>query len=126
MLEAEWPAHSSSSQLLWNKLRYVVLGAAHFRRAGLKQASRRLHSSFEGSTNLLDQADRMSRSSLDSHDTAATGELGIFDKFRSKVTSIVRSGNSDGVDPDSAVSSAGLLISGECFSNLTRLLYYFV
>ncbi|GLV31716.1 Calmodulin-binding protein related to a Rab3 GDP/GTP exchange protein [Carabus blaptoides fortunei] len=112
VLEAEWPAHSSSSQLLWNKLRYVVLGAAHFRRAGLKQASRRLHSSTEGSTNLLDQTDRMSRSSLDSHETTNTIETGMFDRFRSKVTSIVRSGNNDGVDAGSALTSAGLLISG--------------
>lgn len=95
VLEAEWPAHSSSSQLLWNKLRYVVLGAAHFRRAGLKQASRRLHASTEGMTNLLDQVDRMSRSSLDSHETGTAGDLGPFDKLRSKVTSIVRPGNTE-------------------------------
>lgn len=48
MLEAQWPAQSSSSQLLWNKLRYVVLGAAHFRWAARRQAARKLSASTEG------------------------------------------------------------------------------
>lgn len=48
VLEAEWPAHSTSSQLLWNKLRYVVLGAAHFRWAAKRRATRKLSVSTEG------------------------------------------------------------------------------
>lgn len=48
VLEAEWPAHSTSSQLLWNKLRYVVLGAAHFRWAAKRRAARKLSVSTEG------------------------------------------------------------------------------
>lgn len=50
VLEAEWPAHSTSSQLLWNKLRYVVLGAAHFRWAAKRHAARKLSASTEGGT----------------------------------------------------------------------------
>lgn len=113
-----------------------MLGAAHFRRAGIKQASRRLHASSDGiyeisrigsklsvvfsGTNLLDQTDRMSRSSLDSHETAVTSEVGMFERLRSKVTSIVKSGNNEGVDVESAVSSAGLLISGNINGNPLR------
>lgn len=48
VLEAEWPAHSTSSQLLWNKLRYVVLGAAHFRWAARRRVARKLSVSTEG------------------------------------------------------------------------------
>lgn len=60
----------------------------------------------------MDQTDRMSRSSLDSHETTSTTEAGMFERFRSKVTSIVRPGNNDALDAESAVTSAGLLISG--------------
>lgn len=55
----------------------------------------------------------MSRSSLDSHETTNTNEGGMFERLRSKVTSIVRPGNQEGVDADSAVTSAGLLMSGK-------------
>ncbi|CAG9857977.1 unnamed protein product [Phyllotreta striolata] len=71
VLEAEWPAYSSSSQLLWNKLRNVVMGAAHFRWAARKKSSIHMSASTEGSTSLLDQTDRAtstSRLSLDSHE----------------------------------------------------------
>ncbi|CAH2087462.1 unnamed protein product [Euphydryas editha] len=41
VLEAEWPQDTpSGSQLLWNKLRVAVLGAARFRRAGAQRAAR--------------------------------------------------------------------------------------
>lgn len=60
----------------------------------------------------MDQTDRMSRSSLDSHEIATTSESKKFERFRSKVTSIVKPGNNEGVDAESAVSSAGLLMSG--------------
>nr|XP_023017327.1 DENN domain-containing protein 4C isoform X2 [Leptinotarsa decemlineata] len=69
VLEAEWPAYSGTSQLLWNKLRNVVIGAAHFKWAARKRAARTLSASTEGGSSLLDQTDRaISRSSLDSHE----------------------------------------------------------
>ncbi|XP_046966815.1 DENN domain-containing protein Crag isoform X4 [Vanessa cardui] len=41
VLEAEWPQDMpSGSQLLWNKLRVAVLGAALFRQAGAQRAAR--------------------------------------------------------------------------------------
>lgn len=48
VLEAEWPAQASSSKLLWNKLSYVVMGAAHFKWAGKTKAARRKVSSDGG------------------------------------------------------------------------------
>ncbi|CAH1118858.1 unnamed protein product [Phaedon cochleariae] len=69
VLEAEWPANSGTSLVLWNKLRNVVMGAAHFRWAARKKAARKLSVSTEGGSSLLDQTDRaISRSSLDSHE----------------------------------------------------------
>jgi pentatricopeptide repeat protein len=42
VLEAEWPSDSIlSSQMRWNRLKNVIMGAAHFKRAGKKFASRR-------------------------------------------------------------------------------------
>ncbi|CAG9790942.1 unnamed protein product [Diatraea saccharalis] len=41
VLEATWPKDMpSGSQLLWNKLRIAVMGAALFRKAGAQRASR--------------------------------------------------------------------------------------
>ncbi|XP_045776028.1 DENN domain-containing protein Crag isoform X2 [Maniola jurtina] len=41
VLEADWPKDmSSGSQLLWNKLRIAVMGAALFRKAGAQRATR--------------------------------------------------------------------------------------
>ncbi|KAK9754949.1 uDENN domain [Popillia japonica] len=95
VLEAEWPAQSSPSQLLWNKLRYVVVAAGHFRYAGRRRAAGKLSTSTEGDTNLLDTADRAaSRSSLDSHETVQSE--GIFDKFRTHIASIVKGANTNG------------------------------
>lgn len=61
---------------------------------------------------MLDQTDRMSRSSLDSHETGSATETGMLEKLRSKVTSIVRPGNTEVLDAETTVSSAGLLMSG--------------
>ncbi|CAH0553707.1 unnamed protein product [Brassicogethes aeneus] len=89
VLDAEWPAHSSSSQLLWKKLRNVVMGAAHFRWAARRHAARRLSASTEGGSSLLDPGDRTaSRSSLDSHETIQANSF--MDKLGRKVASIVR------------------------------------
>lgn len=40
VLEAQWPAHAGSSQVLWNKLRNVVIGAAHFKYAGRRRVQK--------------------------------------------------------------------------------------
>ncbi|XP_025833553.1 C-myc promoter-binding protein isoform X2 [Agrilus planipennis] len=89
VLEAEWPAHSTSSQLLWNKLRNVVIGAAHFRRAAKRHAARKLSASTEGGSSLLDTTERSSQLSLDSHEAVQT-EASLFDRLRTHVANIVR------------------------------------
>ncbi|XP_060525748.1 DENN domain-containing protein Crag isoform X2 [Cylas formicarius] len=92
VLEAEWPASSTSSQLLWNKLRNVVIGAAHFKWAAKRKASRHLSASTEGASSLLDPGDRTaSRSSLDSHEGATT-DGSLLDRFRRVANSIVKGG----------------------------------
>ncbi|KAJ8979141.1 hypothetical protein NQ317_016760 [Molorchus minor] len=87
VLEAEWPAYSGSSQLLWNKLRNVVLGAAHFRWAAKRKAVRKLSASTEGGEFLTIQTGQL-LSSLDSHE-AIREDNNLLDKFR-KVASIVK------------------------------------
>lgn len=69
VLEATWPSDmTNSSQLMWNKLRNVIVGAALFKKAGKKSARRRLSSNVDFLT--TDKTDGMehalSRSSLDS------------------------------------------------------------
>ncbi|XP_063980913.1 DENN domain-containing protein Crag isoform X2 [Diachasmimorpha longicaudata] len=80
VLEATWPSDmTNSSQLMWNKLRNVIVGAALFKRAGKKSARRRLSSNPEvlGIDGLKHQGMEhlaTSRSSLDSthsHDQEA-------------------------------------------------------
>lgn len=59
---------TNSSQLMWNKLRNVIVGAALFKKAGKKSARRRLSSNADFLT--ADKTEGMehalSRSSLDS------------------------------------------------------------
>lgn len=60
---------TNSSQLMWNKLRNVIVGAALFKKAGKKQARRRLScnvdlSSADDKSQAMEHA--VSRSSLDS------------------------------------------------------------
>ncbi|KAK4881396.1 hypothetical protein RN001_004715 [Aquatica leii] len=89
VLEAQWPAQSSSSQLLWNKLRYVVLGAAHFRGAARRHATKK---------------------------TLCVNGRSLLDKFRNHFASIVRGGGTNLPEQnvtDSAVSSTDLLISSQ-------------
>ncbi|XP_025161601.1 DENN domain-containing protein 4C isoform X4 [Harpegnathos saltator] len=69
VLEATWPSDmTNSSQLMWNKLRNVIVGAALFKKAGKKSARRRLSSNVDFL--ITDKTDGMehalSRSSLDS------------------------------------------------------------
>ncbi|XP_015124873.1 DENN domain-containing protein Crag isoform X2 [Diachasma alloeum] len=80
VLEATWPSDmTNSSQLMWNKLRNVIVGAALFKRAGKKSARRRLSSnpevlSIDGLKHQGMEHLATSRSSLDSthsHDQEA-------------------------------------------------------
>ncbi|XP_018393655.1 PREDICTED: DENN domain-containing protein 4C isoform X3 [Cyphomyrmex costatus] len=69
VLEATWPSDmTNSSQLMWNKLRNVIVGAALFKKAGKKSARRRLSSTIDflttDKTECMEHA--LSRSSLDS------------------------------------------------------------
>lgn len=69
MLEATWPSDmTNSSQLMWNKLRNVIVGAALFKKAGKKSARRRLSSSINAMSDNKSQSMEhgISRSSLDS------------------------------------------------------------
>ncbi|ERL87686.1 hypothetical protein D910_05076 [Dendroctonus ponderosae] len=110
VLEAQWPAHADSSQVLWNKLRNVVIGAAHFKFAAKRKAQRNyLSASTEGGSSLLDPTDRSaSRSSLDSHEGNTT-EGSLLDKFRRVANSIVKGSVKELVEteePDGAVADA--------------------
>lgn len=123
VLESTWPQDTTiSSQLRWSRLRNVVFGAAHFKRAGKKLASRRrLSISHEHNLSTLETADGASRTSLDSgHSSAVTEnhqngnasllDFAAFDRIRDRLGSIVKTSvpqeNSSNV-----LSSAGLLIS---------------
>ncbi|XP_033210496.1 DENN domain-containing protein Crag isoform X2 [Belonocnema kinseyi] len=69
VLEATWPSDMmNSSQLMWNKLRNVIIGAALFKKAGKKSARRRLSSSINAMSDSKSQCMEhgVSRSSLDS------------------------------------------------------------
>lgn len=62
---------TNSSQLMWNKLRNVIVGAALFKRAGIKSARRKMSSNTEPLGIDMLKRDGMrhlaaSRSSLDS------------------------------------------------------------
>lgn len=120
VLESEWPSEPAiSSQLRWSRLRLVVLGAAHFRRAGKKYASRRrLSNSLENNLSTLETTDGTSRTSLDSGNSGAivdqqqngTLDLAAFDRIRDRLGSIVKASLPQ-EDSSDVLSSAGLLIS---------------
>ncbi|KAG5671963.1 hypothetical protein PVAND_002128 [Polypedilum vanderplanki] len=121
VLESEWPSEPAiSSQLRWSRLRLVVLGAAHFRRAGKKQASRRrLSISHDNNLSTLETTDGTSRTSLDSGNSGAVDaqqngvlDFEAFDRIRDRFGSIVKASSSLPQEQSSDVlSSAGLLIS---------------
>jgi pentatricopeptide repeat protein len=128
VLECEWPSENAiSSQLRWVRLRNVVFGAAHFRRAGKKFASRRLSISCDNNLSTLETVDGASRTSLDSGISGAEHEknpqqnggasfldFAAFDRIRDRLGSIVKSSGNIAVSQDAQedmVSSAGLLIS---------------
>lgn len=130
VLESKWPQDTTiSSQLRWSRLRNVVFGAAHFKRAGKKLASRRRSSiSHEHNLSTLETTDGTSRTSLDSGNSGAVTEnhqngtssildFAAFDRIRDRIGSIVKASvpqeNSSNV-----MSSAGLLISSGQGTNI--------
>ncbi|KAL7744055.1 hypothetical protein ACLKA6_001279 [Drosophila palustris] len=129
VLESQWPSDSTTlSQIRWNRIKNVVMGAAHFRRAGKRRAASKvcksLSASHDHNLSTLEMVDGQSRSSL-----ASSGEGGgaggggglldfaAFDRLRNKLGSIVRQtvtgGAPDALPTEDVVNSAGLLISGE-------------
>ncbi|XP_055601760.1 DENN domain-containing protein Crag-like isoform X1 [Uranotaenia lowii] len=126
VLEAQWPSDSIlSSQMRWNRLRNIVLGAAHFKRAGKKFAARRkLSVSHENNLSTLECVDGTSRTSLDSgisqaeHTSSTLLDFAAFDKLRGRLGAIVRQSNVPQESSGDVLSSAGLLISGEGSAHL--------
>ncbi|KAH8387922.1 hypothetical protein KR093_010337 [Drosophila rubida] len=129
VLESQWPSDSTTlSQIRWNRIKNVVMGAAHFRRAGKRRASNKvcksLSSSHDHNLSTLEMVDGQSRSSLASSGEGGGGGLLDFaalDRLRNKLGSIVRQtvtgGVSGALPADDVVNSAGLLISGESTTN---------
>ncbi|XP_058115826.1 DENN domain-containing protein Crag [Anopheles ziemanni] len=132
VLEAQWPSDSIlSSQIRWSRLRNIVIGAAHFKRAGKKFADRRRRSISQENNlvaaaaaggDTLESVDGTSRTSLDSgysqaehQHTNMTLDFSAFDKLRGRLGAIVRQTTSSTHHQKTAdvLSSAGLLISGE-------------
>lgn len=128
VLESEWPSDSTTlSQLRWNRIKNVVFGAAHFKRAGKLRASKKpLSASYDNNLSTLETVDGTSRTSLESSNSsqllvgASSDGYGVnildfsaFDKLRSKLGSIVRQSIGSQDATDDVISSAGLLISGD-------------
>ncbi|XP_030380692.1 DENN domain-containing protein Crag isoform X2 [Scaptodrosophila lebanonensis] len=142
VLESQWPSDSTTlSQIRWNRIKNVVMGAAQFRRAGKRRAAanvcKSLSASHDHNLSTLETVDGQSRTSLASSSSSHLERMGggadagvassslldfaAFDKLRNKLGSIVRqtvTGNvPDSVPADDVISSAGLLISGEASAN---------
>ncbi|XP_034490572.1 DENN domain-containing protein Crag isoform X2 [Drosophila innubila] len=127
VLESQWPSDSTTlSQIRWNRIKNVVMGAAHFRRAGKRRAASKvcksLSASHDHNLSTLEMVDGQSRSSLASSGEGGGGGGGLldfaaFDRLRNKLGSIVRQtvtgGAPDALPTGDVVNSAGLLISGE-------------
>lgn len=119
VLESEWPSDSTTlSQMRWNRIKNVVLGAAHFRRAGMRRISKkRLSTSLENNLSTLETVDGTSRTSLDSNNSSHVEpvsnffDFSAFDKIRGKLGNIVRQSNPQ--ESADVITSAGLLISGD-------------
>ncbi|KAM8720453.1 hypothetical protein ACLKA7_006491 [Drosophila subpalustris] len=129
VLESQWPSDSTTlSQIRWNRIKNVVMGAAHFRRAGKRRAASKvcksLSASHDHNLSTLEMVDGQSRSSLASSGEGGGGgggggllDFAAFDRLRNKLGSIVRQtvtgGAPDALPTEDVVNSAGLLISGE-------------
>nr|XP_018916356.1 PREDICTED: C-myc promoter-binding protein isoform X2 [Bemisia tabaci] len=75
VLEAQWPSGmSNSSQILWNKLRNVVIGAAQFKHAGKMASKRRLSVSEDAGSSVVD-VDGVSHTSMDSNNSQESANL---------------------------------------------------
>ncbi|XP_055372585.1 DENN domain-containing protein Crag [Condylostylus longicornis] len=121
VLESEWHSDSTTlSQLRWNRIKNVVLGAAHFKKAGKKHVIRKMYlDSCENNLNTLEAVDGTSLTSLDSGNSTQINENNAqilvnftsFEKIRDKRGAIVRTSMQQ--ESDNVISSAGLLISGE-------------
>ncbi|KAK9507860.1 hypothetical protein O3M35_007632 [Rhynocoris fuscipes] len=133
VLEAKWPSGmSNSSQLLWNKLRNVIVGAALFRKAGMTAGRRRSvmaddmggladRAANSGSRTSIDSADSVSHKFNDNCLAPSAEGFAAFDKFRSRLGSIVRPTGLPLINPTTTFkqqqpfeSSAGLLMTGQC------------
>ncbi|XP_070132688.1 DENN domain-containing protein Crag isoform X1 [Drosophila bipectinata] len=128
VLESQWPSDSTTlSQIRWNRIKNVVMGAAQFRRAGKRRAAAKVNKSLSASQDqnlsTLETVDGQSRSSLASSSGEGGGgghgllDFAAFDRLRNKLGSIVRQtvtgGNNDSLPTEDVVNSAGLLIAGE-------------
>ncbi|KAH8291608.1 hypothetical protein KR018_006748 [Drosophila ironensis] len=131
VLESQWPSDSTTvSQIRWNRIKNVVMGAAQFRRAGKRRAASKVNKSLSAShdhnLSTLETVDGQSRSSLASSGEGGGGgggghgllDFASFDRLRNKLGSIVRQtvtgGNNDALPTEDVVNSAaGLLIAGE-------------
>ncbi|XP_017050308.1 DENN domain-containing protein Crag isoform X2 [Drosophila ficusphila] len=124
VLESQWPSDSTTlSQIRWNRIKNVVLGAAQFRRAGKQRAASKVNKSLSASQDqnlsTLETVDGQSRTSLASSSGDGGGhgllDFAAFDRLRNKLGSIVRQtvtgGNNETLED--TVNSAGLLIPGE-------------
>lgn len=129
VLESEWPSDSTAvSQQRWNRIRNVILGAAHFKRAGRRGAIKKpLSNSCEHNLSTLETVDGTSRTSLDSSNsshldrgggdgnfiTSSLLDFSAFDKLRGKLGNIVRQTVGSPESSNNVISSAGLLIAGD-------------
>ncbi|XP_026750235.2 DENN domain-containing protein Crag isoform X2 [Galleria mellonella] len=83
VLEAAWPQDMpSGSQLLWNKLRIAVMGAALFRKAGAQRASRVAAATAGSSTAAATTTTTTTTTTL----TTGAGESGTLPRVRSAAT----------------------------------------
>ncbi|EDW51344.1 GM21724 [Drosophila sechellia] len=124
VLESQWPQDSTTiSQIRWNRIKNVVLGAAQFRKAGKQRAASKVNKSLSASQDqnlsTLETVDGQSRTSLASSSGDGGGhgllDFAAFDRLRNKLGSIVRQtvtgGNNETIGD--AVNNTGLLIPGE-------------
>ncbi|XP_039500306.1 DENN domain-containing protein Crag isoform X1 [Drosophila santomea] len=124
VLESQWPQDSTTiSQIRWNRIKNVVLGAAQFRKAGKQRAASKVNKSLSASQDqnlsTLETVDGQSRTSLASSSGDGGGhgllDFAAFDRLRNKLGSIVRQtvtgGNNETMED--AVNSTGLHIPGE-------------
>lgn len=77
VLESKWPSDSTTlSQLRWNRIKNVILGAGHFKRAGKLRAARQpLSGSYENNLSTLDDVNMNSHTSLQSSTSSLTNTI---------------------------------------------------